>query len=707
MAEIAKPKRLTDMPLGKLAACLLFVLWLVSMCMFDTNACTSFPLVVGMGVIALLALSCLAAGGRVVRFTWLNWVSLLIGVYFLVRCLCSYSVVESWRESIIITGCFLFYAAGILAAQSRSASWMLWCIVIAAVLNLAAFCILRDPEIPIEWTGRPAYGFMGENHKPVSLLIYKNSAGAFFALSSALLLGCCLWCELRRFVKAGLIVVAFVSCYASLHCETRDVYALYPALAVALWFLHVVNGMYGKRKVGILTVGVGVFFLCGLCVAVYELFFSGELYNYLGSIDTHLRGRVWKEICRLAPGAPLWGYGVSASQWELVPYYNEWCIPNYAHNEYLQAWMDYGVLGVSAVFFILISHIVYAFRVLSSEIITQDRRFFVSLSFCILLVMVICAIADFPWHSYAFAALTAFVCGVMSSPAPMQALVSRRCGGTSVVSVRSSSHKERGMIALLCLSLTAGVAVMGAKLYEPWLKQWEFSQLTTDGGDADAKERHRLLADLLAVYPSPFLMDRYYTLPVIGIEWTEQERLLKLALAANPRQLYMSNLLCDIFDRQGKFEESEKIFREKYVGDGMNSTMLGNWPANYAAHLLLWGRWLLNAGDESKGYSMLDYALNIHGHNSVSFLTPYGRNETPWTKDGGIKPWVNDALVAAKLDVDIFRLKGVEKDDSWQKPFEPGAKPALYRRWGNDASKRQENKFERMKFSDPDKKNVK
>lgn len=707
MAEIAKPKRLTDMPLGKLAGCLLFMLWLVSMCMFDTNACTSFPLVVGMGVIALLALSCLAAGGRVVRFTWLNWVSLLIGVYFLVRCLCSYSVVESWRESIIIMGCFLFYVAGILAAQSRSASWVLWCIVIAAVLNLAAFCILRDPDIPIEWTGRPAYGFVGANNKPVSLLIYKNSAGAFFALSSALLIGCCLWGELRRVLKAGLVAVALVSCYASLHCGTRDVYALYPALAVALWFLHVVNVMYSERKVGILSVGVGVLFLCGLCVAMYELFFSGELYNYLGSIDTHLRGRVWKEICRLAPYAPLWGGGVSASQWEIVPYYNEWCIPNYAHNEYLQAWMDYGLLGIGAVLFILIAHFVAAFRVLSSELIAQERRLLTSFAAIALMVVAICAIADFPWHSYALATLSAFSCGVMASPAPVMPVVSRRSIAQPKACVRPASRRGTGVMALLCVGVVGASVVLSSRLFEPWLKQWEFSSLTKAGRDEDSSLRHALLADLLPAYPSPALMDCYYTLPVRGIAWKEQERLLKIALAANPRQLFMVNLLCDALDRQGKFEESEKLFRSNYAGDGMEGNMLNNWPANYVSHLLLWGRSALNSGNEELGYSLLDYAFNIHCHNHVSFTTPYGRTEAPWQNDGGVKPWINDALVAANLDAMVLRQKGVAMDESWQNPYAEGEKPALYQRWGKDTPERRKNMVQWMKFSNPDKKNDK
>lgn len=704
MAEDANPKRLTDMFLGKLAACLLFVLWLVSMSMFDTNACTSFPLVAGMGVIVLLALSCLAAGGRVVRFTWLNWVSLLIGVYFLVRCLCSYSVVESWRESIIIVGCFIFYVAGILAAQSRSASWMVWAIVIAAALNLAAFYILRDPSVPIEWTGRPAVGFMGANNKPVSLLIYKNSAGAFFAMSSALLFCCCLWCEIGRLVKTAMVALAAVSAYTSMNCGTRDVYLLYPVLVLSVWFLHVVNCLYQNKKLGWRVCISGVLLLCGVCIAVYELLFSGELYTYIASVNTHLRGFVWKSICKVAPDAPLWGYGASSVQWEITPYYDEWSMPNYAHNEFLQAWMDYGVIGVSLVGVLLLLHGIYAFRVLASERISHPRRVETSFAVLILCVLVVCALADFPWHSYSLAVLTAFACGILTAPAEIPNI--RKRYREMYILPRAARGVGRGCVALCCLFGIIWCGWMGNKLYPAWAAQWEYSRMFVQGADDDAGMRHRLLAEILPSYPSPALMDCFYMLPIFGISSAEQEHLLRIALSGNPKQLYTISLLCENLTRQGRFEESEKLFRRSYAGDGMPGTRLANWPAYYALNLLHWGRSECDKGNVSKGYSIIDYALNIHSFNSIHFRIPYGRSSKPWEEGDGYKPGLNNFIIACKTDAVLMGSMGVQKDDSWKEPLEEGGKPALYRRWGDKASKQAEKKFREMKIRYNDKKNV-
>lgn len=692
MSDAEKTGRLTEKWSVKAATVLLVVLWLASMGAFDSVACTSFPLVPCLGAAAVLVLSGLACGGKSVKLTWLNWLSLGIGGYFMARCLCSYSVVESWRESILITFGFVYYVAGIYAAQSRSLKGITWVIALSVAANIAAFAVMRQPDSTVAWTGRPEVGFLGANSKPVSLFVYKNFAGAFLALGGVLLLWLSLFGQIGRASRFILFVLAAAACCLSFCCGTRNVYAMLPLLLGMLWVLQLVCRLYFEQKIGWLNVLIGCVVLVGVAVAVAEFLFSGSTYMHLLAVDTHLRSYIWRYVCQVAPYAPWWGYGTASAHWEILPLYSEWATPTYAHNEYLQAWCDYGVIGVIGMAAVLVMHFVAGFKSMASELASPDRRVYAALSLLVLVAMVICAIADFVWHNPALVAMTAFACGVASSPYPHEQrswFYARRWrDGAPVVPVRAQGYLGRGVVALLCCCVCGYSVWLGCRLYRPWLGQWRFSALSVKGVDADASQRHSLLASLVKEYPDPVLMERYYLLPLSTDNWQEQETLLKTVLSANPKNLYTVTSLVSVLGLEGKYEEAERLMRENYRKDGMRNNNLAAWSSFYTENLMMWGRSETKAGNHGKALSLLEYALNLDSHFGLSYYMPYRMGESPWKQVGGYKPDLRNFVELSKLDAKLLRDMKVEKDDSWKLPLTQGGKPALYRQWGENSEKR-------------------
>lgn len=691
MAESVSPRRLTDVFPAKAASCLLFLMWIAGMSMFDSNACSSFPLVCAMGMVALLVLSAMSFGGRAVRLSHLNWTALAVGGYFMVRCANSYATAESLVDSVLILCGVLFYVAGIYAAHARGIGKTVFCLGVAVGLNIVAFFLFREHLIPMEWTGRPRYGFSGENAVPVTLFVYKNFAAAFLCWGGVCLLGCALWCAFGRCLRLFLVLSALGSMALSFCCGARDVYVMLPLLLAFLWCMHVVNTLYRNEKTGGLTWLCGAVLFVGGSILVYEFLFSGEAYKTLMSTDTHLRSLIWLNICHEAPAAPLWGFGAGASHWGIVHRFGEWATPNYAHNEYLQAWMDYGILGVSGTVLLLVSHSVTAFRQLASEHISAERRVLVSLSLLTIVAWAVCAVADFPWHHFSLVAVTAFALGIAASPYPhtkKSFFSRRRWADNEVLPVRVQGHWGRGVLALLCVASAVYAGFLGTRLCRAWGAQWEYSAMFRTDGD-DATRRLDLLGNLLPEYPDSALMDQYYRFPLKISDRPRQEKLLNIVLAANPRQLYAVTMLADVLTREGRYEESERLLREKYVGDGMPFRCVMNWPSFYTANLLLWGRDELRKGHAAKAYSLLDYALNICSHPGygLGFRLAY-RGNAPWCVSRTYKSWVQDLRKSAESDCRLLRMLGIEKDDSWMLPPASGGKPALYAVQGKDASLR-------------------
>ena len=427
MADEKKTMRLTEGVPGRLAGALLALLWVFSMSGVDAHAFSSFPACVMLAVVLLLVLVGLLAGQRVVSMSWLGWFSLLVGGYFLLRCMFSYAVVDSWCEAVLILGGFVYYVAGVYAAQSRGYTPLFCLLGGALLLNMLAFVVVRQPWFCLEWTGRAPHTFAGANSIPTTLFVYKNFAGVFMCVGGALLGIWGIWMQ-RGLLRWVFILLSLSALGVSFMCGTRAVYLVIPCLLVAGWLQYVLCRIWMNRKLSSAHFLVGLALLLAAGLAGYEFFFGGELASLVTGVDSHLRFLIWSAICEVLPSVPPFGFGANATQWEIVPYYNEWQLPNYAHNEYLQAWVDYGPVGVVLVLAVVLAHVVRGLLCLGEELVEQRRKVLVMVCSLVLVSLSVYALVDFPWHSFALVALTAFSAGVLASPFPHQAsaLLTRR-----------------------------------------------------------------------------------------------------------------------------------------------------------------------------------------------------------------------------------------------------------------------------------------
>lgn len=689
MADEKKVQRLAESMSGRLAALLLAFLWVYSMSGVDAHAFSSFPVCAVLVLVLVLVVIGLVRGHRVVRMSLLGWFSMLAGGYFLIRCVNSYSVVDSWCEAALILGAFVYYVAGVYAAQSRSYTSLFSLLGCALLLNALAYAVVRQPWFCLEWTGRAPQTQAGPNSLPVTLFVYKNFAGVFMCMGGVLVGGWGLWMQ-RGIFRVLLVLVAVVSIGVSFMCGTRAVFLVLPLLLVAGWLLHVLCRLWEDKRLGIGHFLIACLLVLVLGVAGYGFFLGGDLTARLVGADSHLRFLIWSSICEVLPSVPVFGYGANTVQWEIVPYYNEWQLPNYAHNEYLQAWADYGPVGLLLVLIIVLGHMVRGLICLSGEQVSQPRKMLVALCSLVLLGMSAYAVVDFPWHSFALVAFTAFSAGVLASPYPhfQSAFLKRRnwaVGHIPVVPVVAQKWPGRLILLVLIIGLGGYSAVLGVRLWKPWEGQWTYNELSRPGVDSHGDARRRYIAQEISEYPSPALADTYYMLPPYHPDLEEREYLLKTALHGNPRQLFTLTMLVDVLGARHKYEEAERLMRENYTGLGMSSSCLNNWPAYYAYNLLTWGRYEMQQGNHAKALSLMDYALKMNSVSRVHFDVLWRSGAQPWKESGGVKPGLSRLMRAAQQDVHMLRLLQVCPDDSWQAPLSPGGKTALYRSLVNRA----------------------
>lgn len=670
--------RMTETLTGRVAAFLLLAVWLVAMGVGDANAYSYIPMCSGLAVVLLLFLSVMIRGAKVVRISPTGWCSLAVGCYFLVRCLCSVSVVESWRESAVIAGCCVFYVAGIYAAQSRSLRMGAGCLALAVAVNLFYFGLMNGTDIPMEWSGRPSVGLSGQNTRPLSLFIYKNYAGAFFAIAGMMLAAAAMWGGKGRF-KFFLFALSAASAAASCCCSTRGPYLLLPAAAVLVGGLTPVVYLYAEEKrnrrlsvlcLVLLLAGGGA----GCCVLSDSISFAA-----LTEADSHERFALWANVCRLLPDAPWCGYGALATRWLVLPLQTSLnCCPNYAHNEYLQAWADYGFVGVLCQFALVGWHLLRGGFVLMSEQTPFRQRVMTAVSVLGLVCWSVASFFDFYWHNFAIAGMTAFAMGCLASPYPVV-----KDGGRVRRKVLLERPWGKAVLALGSVCLIALCSLTVWRCAPAWAAQWEYNRLSAEGTDESGDARHALLADIMPQYPASELMDEYFAVPRSSDTWETEARLLRLALAANPRQLYTATMLCELLGTHDCCQEAEILFRRHYTGNGMDETHLADWPNLYALNLLRWGQSEMMKGNMPAARSMMEYGLaivNAQG-SRCAFDRLYRPGKHPWEIDRHFQPKWPSFLHARRQDVKLLRLLGVAPDHSWAAPLEPGGKPSLYRRW--------------------------
>ena len=256
MSDEKRVPRLTESLSGRMAGWLLVVLWLFSMSGVDPHAFSSYPVCLALGAVLVLVAWGLLRGYRLVRMSWLGWCSLAAGGYFLVRCLCSYAVVDSWCETALILGAVVYYVAGVYAAQLPRPGVLLVVLAVALLANVAAFWLVDMPGFELAWTGRAAFTPEGTNSVPTTLFIYKNFAGVFLCVG-----GCVLgaWSALqsRGVWRVVGLLVALVSVFLSFQCGTRAVYLLLPLALVGIWLLQLLVRLYSHARIGLVNFLVG------------------------------------------------------------------------------------------------------------------------------------------------------------------------------------------------------------------------------------------------------------------------------------------------------------------------------------------------------------------------------------------------------------------------------------------------------------------
>ena len=683
MAEEKKVLRLTESLPGRLVGVLLALLWIFSMGGVDAHAFSSFPVCIVLGIVALLVVLGLLLGCRVVRMSWLGWISLLVGGYFLLRCLNSCAVVDSWCETALILGGFVYYVAGVYAAQNRSYAGVFCLLGLALLLNMLAFAVVRQPWFFLEWMGRAPQTPAGPNSLPVTLFVYKNFAGVFMCLGGVLFGMWSVW-RLRGMWRILSLLVALAALVVSFMCGTRAVYVVLPILLILGWGFHLVWRISGDKKLRCADFVLMVLLVLAGGIGTYSLLFGGSVSDIVKDTDSHLRYLIWDSICEILPSVPIFGCGANSAQWEIVPFYCEWQLPNYAHNEYLQAWVDYGVVGVLLVLFVVFAHIIRGLRCLSSEYVDNGRKMF-TVACCLVLTGISAyAVVDFPWHSFALVALTAFAAGGLASPyvCRQSVLFGRRNwadGQGPIVYVAAQRWLGRLVIALTAIGLGGGSVWLGCKLWLPWNAQWVYNDLCNPRVDPQGDFRRDLIARTISEYPSPALADTYFMLPPYNPNLGEREYVLRQAFNGNSRQLFTLSMLVDVLGAQQKFFEAEQLMREHYVGESMPASLLNNWPAYYAYNLLMWGRHEMRQGNQSLALSLMEYALRIHRVSRIHFNVGWRKGPQPWKEHGGIKPGLPRLLRTVEQDVHMLRLIGVSPDDSWQHPITPGGRSALYR----------------------------
>lgn len=678
-------KRLTETLPGRFAAILLAVMWIVSMSAVDSNAYSVWPFLISLAVVALLFISGLLFGGKVVRIPWTGWVMLVMGGYFLVRCLCSYSIVESWLESSLIVSCGVFYVAGIYGAQTKNARFQVAIFLLAMLLNLLYFC-LQPGEVNMLWTGRPEYGLSGYNNQPITLFVYKNFAGAFQMIGGCVLLGIALWVVKSARMRLLCFLLAAASIGSSFYCSTRVVFLLAPILLCAMWGVQLLMEMFTREKIRKLTLLGGALVAGYVVVEVSNLFLGGGL-NQMADIDTHLRFDIWKPVLNIATSGPLWGWGTMASHWEIIGVFNQLSTPNMAHNEYIQVWADYGIIGLVMMLSVIILHVLLGVRCLSQEAVTPLRRGATGVALVTILACAVAAVSDAYWHSYAIAMLCAYCCGVLGSPIPATLSSGRKPNRKmekAVTGVKIQGKCGRGILALSAIGVIGFACWQAPHLSEAWRMQWLFNDLSKPGMDDKAEKRLTLLEKAMDLYPGSEIADNYFSLPHYGGARPASETVLRKALAANPRQGYTIIMMVNLLGLQGRYEEAEILMRRYYPQEGYAHCDARSWPFYYYYNLMRWSCTLLEKGELGKGMSMAQYALNIREKCAIRAAQSQYANQDKTIKATASQMSRDAKSIAIYLKkrLDLLRKLGEQKDDSWMQPLEPGGKTALYPQWG-------------------------
>ncbi len=695
MSEAARSVRLVESIWGRVAAGILMLTWLASISMTDGRAFNQLPVWIGSSLALILLLVGNFSGLKTPRLTGLSWITLALGLYFVVAALMSYSRLEALTDLGLLMAGAVFYLAGIYYGQTTTAaSGMTRLLVVALVLNVLFFFLMGSGELSLNFLGRSDVGLAGAQLRNTALLMYKNFAGSFLLIGGVVLIWRALCLRLFSLEVFLQVLLALFCIGLSFHCKTRAVFLLLPLLLLMGWLLWLWHRVFNKGRITWVDVLLGMSFISVFFIAIYDFLYGHWLTETVLGIDTHLRFMIWGDLFQVLPQLPSMGYGAGASQWEIVGVFEEWSVPNSAHNEYLQAVVDYGFFGLTALLLILLLHLLRAYMLLSSDELGEQARVKLGLCAILLLSLMALALLDKLWHQHALLGMSAFICGVIASPMSGEmgilqwmGVKERSAGEAKRRPVKAERFVGRLLLIFLALSIIASSLFLSYRYANVWMMQWRYDSMARVG--APVMEKEALLTEAIEDYPDFRMVAEYSKLPLeYNLAYYQKlEILLKKAVDANPRNLFAVTMLSDVLGYQGKMQEAEYLLRESYAGDGLEAVLLDRWPTYYGINLLRWGLQKKQEGKLSEAYSMLDYALAIHRHSALYLYTQWqgARGmDMHWDKRPGIQRLLDDA----RINRDLLREIQIPKDDSWREPMRQGGKRSLYSRFAPDSAQR-------------------
>lgn len=679
-------RRLAESIPGMFIAGVLSILWLVSMAVVDGHAFTFLP--VGWGVLAavVLFIAYVALGYKIVRFSATAWFTVAVAVYFVYCCRVSPSPVLGWMEESLVLGGISFYLFGFYATQAsgnRAVCITLW---VAVLANVAAWWLLQDYTFSIRSLGRAEVTLCGPNTRNVNLLVYKNFAGLAFVLFGMLLIWRAVWQKrhwIWRLTSAGIGIVGVL--YSFL-CDTRIPYVMLPVLLLLGAFLWGIMRIFnGKEVKGYHIVSLVIVGIAGICLLV-DLFLGHQIFSMVNEEDTHIRSVIWSEAWRYIADAPLCGYGSASAQWVISATYPEGALPNYIHNEYIQVWLDYGIVGAVLLLGVFVLHMGRGICILASEHVTEARRSGAALAILCVVGLALPAVSDYVWHRWSFVCITAFAFGVLASPFPRRRfrLFDFRywdsASAAKLLPVKAETGVGKVCVLFVVFSLAGFLLALCLKLTPGWQRNMEYDCMVEQG--ATIEERRAFISESIEVYPDSRMMDHYAAMAIGMDDWLAYESALERILVYNPQQIFTAAMLADAKGRLGKFEEAEQVFRQYYPGDGPDNTNLYRWAMHYATNLMALAQRRSAEGEAAIALSMLEYADSVFKSGPKPAEFPPGRFHPllgHWVS--GANPQRRAFVKNCREDIKILRAIGTRPDHSWMAPMQPGGKPALYSRY--------------------------
>ncbi len=691
--------RLTESPSGRLAAWLLVLIACASMSMSTGLVYSHVPALAGILLVVLLTLWGLLRGYRVPRLAGISWLSLAIGGYFYWRGSTSYSQLEGANVMALVLGAVVFYGAGIYYGLAKRAdAAMAGVIALALTLNALYWYLARHGHLSLVWWGRPDVGLLGANSRHAALFLYKNVAAVFFAAGGIYLLARFLWLASWTWRRGVGLLIGLMSIALAFQCYSRSVYLVLPLLLGLAWFLGILLRLKSGQPMRwfdwIAVLGA----LGAIAALILDMVGSQHVWQWIDGVNTHSRSLIWRYLMQIVPQASWLGFGAGACQWEIIPFYYEWNSPNYAHNEYLQAWVDFGLVGLLSVLIVVFGHLARAMVSLCDSSLSAERRTQVAGAFLLLLGIAAYAFVDFPWHNFALVSLSAFLCGVLASPRGEELRLRQLFADpdSSIAHQRPATHLQQGVgrwLLIGCLLAVAGGTGHFLWRFAPvWEADWHYSKLVAKG--APVPEQMQFLQQASTIYPEVDLVSWYRQYP-----WSRTQEgyqivadMLAPCVKANPKQLYGVTKYAEMLSLLGRYEQAESLLRDSYAPDGQPRQNLCSWPTYYGMNLMRWASHCYKQGKWQQAYSLYLYAYRIDARSALSYNIAWRSNarqdiqryreEVKETNEMRV-PYMKAILER----IQFLQHVGIQPDDSWKKPMRPNGPSSLYQRWGEIPAK--------------------